>query len=352
MSDSNKSKAELIEELAALRESEEACRLFLDAMGDALMVLDTSKKVIEVNQAALDLWGYGSKGEMLNRPFVDYFPEQFLKQHYTRMEVAVRTGEVIPFETVVLTKDGQEVVVMLSGTAMRDAGGDLRGFVGVFRDITKLKRLEATLKHLTAMERQKLRSDLHDGTNQLLAGARLLATGLSQRLSTTHSDAAACASEIAQIVGEVQVSVREVAEGLDPLPAEPEALALALRELAYRTRDIYGIPCRLTSSEPVLIEDTDAATQLYLIAQEAVANAAKHAQAGRIDVTLSEQDEVVRLVVKDDGIGFPEESRNEGMGLGIMRDRSEKIGASFDVDPRKAGGTVVTCSWKKNPRPE
>lgn len=352
MGEKDRSKAELIEELAALRESEEACRRYLDAMGDALMVLDPDKAVIEVNDAALGLWRYKSKGELLGRSMVHFFPERDLAVHYARMERAVRTGEVMPFETHVLTKDGQEVVVMLSGTAMRDTSGDLRGFVGVFRDITKLKRLEATVEQLTAMERQKLRSDLHDGTNQLLAGARLMATSLAQRLTISDPEAAGEASEIAQVVGDVQVSVREIAEGLGPLSPGPEALAAALLELTIRTRDMYGVSCRFTSTQRVLIEDADAATQLYLIAQEAVANAAKHAQAENIEVTLSDQDGIVWLVVHDNGIGFDDESRGEGMGMGIMRDRSEKIGASIDIGSRKSGGTIVSCSWKKAPRPE
>jgi len=347
--DDRSSKDELIKELVTLRESEKTYRLYLDAMGDGLLVLDPQKNVMAVNTATVELWGYSAKEEMLNLPFVQLFPKRELNKHYVQMGKAVRTGTVRPFETIALTKSGNEIPVMLAGTAMRDDEGDLQGFAGVFRDITKLKRLENTIKHLTAMEREKLRGDLHDSTSQLLAGARLLATSLARRLSAAHPEAAANATEIALIVGDAQVSIREVAAGLRPLSARPDALVIALFELAVRTEETHGIPCRFTSREHVLIENSEAATQLYLIAQEAVSNATKHSQAGRITVTLSEQNKVLSLVVRDDGIGLSKEQPNAGMGMGIMRNRAKKIEASLDVGHGETGGTVVTCVWKNTP---
>lgn len=351
MDDSNKSKDELIEEIIALRESEQNCTHYLDSMGDALTVLDLNRNMLKVNLAAVRLWGCESKEEISNLRIEQRYPERVLSKIFHEMDIAERTGTVRPFESVVLTRQGKEIPVMISGTAMKNSEGELQGYVGVFRDITRLKQLENTVRHLTEMEREKLRCDLHDSTSQLLAAAQYLAASLIRSLSATHPEAAAHAEELARIVEDAQKSIRSVAEGLQPLPGEPQALATALGELAHRTNETRGIPCQFTLHEPVLIEDLDAAGQLYLIAQEAVANATQHARASKIEVSLSERDGVVRLVVRDDGVGISAGKWNERMGVGIMRSRSAKIGAYFDVEQGEAGGTIVTCTWNKTSPP-
>lgn len=297
----------------------------------------------------MELWDYDTKAEMLGLNLTDVFPERTLGRHYAEMKEAVDTDSLRPFETVALTKYGNEIPVLISGTALKDAKGELLGFVGAFRDITERKRLEQSLANIAEAERERLRRDLHDSVGQQLTGLRLLVTSLSRELSPTHPGVAARAAQIDQIAGDVMTSVRQIAKGLEPLSAGPDALVTALHELASHINSLYDVQCRFTSRQPVLVQNPDAGTHLLLIAQEAAANAVKHAQAGRITISLSERNSTLRLVVRDDGVGLSGRKQHKGMGMGIMRSRATLIGASFDVQAGKAGGTVVTCSWKKTP---
>ncbi len=169
MKDENKTKEQLINELAKLRQKISALEAsetdhmqaeeelkksetYIDAMGDALIVLNMQRQVIRFNKAAIELLGY-SQGEVPNLTFEKLFKEKEYDKHYAEMKRAVETGNVRAFETYLLKKDGKEVPVLLSGTAMKDTKGGPIGFVGVFRDITNNKRLEEELKKLVITDK-------------------------------------------------------------------------------------------------------------------------------------------------------------------------------------------------------
>jgi signal transduction histidine kinase len=90
--------------------------------------------------------------------------------------------------------------------------------------------------------------------------------------------------------------------------------------------------------------DNFTATHLYRIAQEAVNNAIKHGKAQRIEMSLTGENEDVRLKVLDNGIGIGDErGSGPGMGLRIMDYRAGLIGAAVQVAPSSDGGTLVSC---------
>jgi len=94
----------------------------------------------------------------------------------------------------------------------------------------------------------------------------------------------------------------------------------------------------------VSVEDEAAATHLYRIAQEAVNNAVKHADACLITICLANDESGIRLIVADDGRGLPGSAKdgNAGMGMRTMRYRASVLGGTLDV-AADAGGTRVTC---------
>jgi PAS domain S-box-containing protein len=129
---------------------------YIDAMGDALIVLNTQKQVIELNRAATELLGY-SQDEMEELTFEKIFPKKEHEKHYAEMKVVVETGTTRAFETAVLTKSKKEIPVMFSGSITRDIKG-IVSFLGVCRDITAHKQAEKDLKeaHLKLVESSRL----------------------------------------------------------------------------------------------------------------------------------------------------------------------------------------------------
>jgi PAS domain S-box-containing protein len=118
---------------------------YINAMGDALIVLDMERNVIHLNAAGINLFGYSQK-EMLCLTFEQLFPEREHVEHYKKMKAVIEDYELKPFETFGITKDGKEIPILLSGTIMKNTEGENIGFVGVCKDITEQKQLETERK--------------------------------------------------------------------------------------------------------------------------------------------------------------------------------------------------------------
>ena len=123
-------------------------KAYIDAMGDTLIVLNLERKVIKLNKAAIQLLGY-TEEDIPHLSFETIFPEKEHEKHYAEMKIALDTETIRPFETLLLTKDGEEIPVLISGTVFKDARNEPIGFVGVCRDITVLKRAEESLRKKT-----------------------------------------------------------------------------------------------------------------------------------------------------------------------------------------------------------
>jgi signal transduction histidine kinase len=129
---------------------------------------------------------------------------------------------------------------------------------------------------------------------------------------------------------------------------ESDALVNALQELATIQTKLTRIQCELHADGDISMPDDTAAMHLDRIAQEAVNNAVKHANARRIVIRIGPDErhpELTCLTIEDDGVGIsqtPEESA--GFGLQIMSYRSRMIGAQFDARRGPQGGTVVVCT--------
>jgi len=120
-------------------------KTYIDAMGDTLIVLNLERKVIKLNKAAIQLLGY-TEEDIPHLSFETIFPEKEHEKHYAEMKIALDTETIRPFETLLLTKDGEEIPVLISGTVFKNARNEPIGFVGVCRNIPERKQVEETLR--------------------------------------------------------------------------------------------------------------------------------------------------------------------------------------------------------------
>jgi signal transduction histidine kinase len=216
------------------------------------------------------------------------------------------------------------------------------GLVVTSNEVTGRKHLEHEVVEVSRRERLSIGRDLHDGLGQQLTGVALMLRGLMGRVQEHLPVAVDAVNEIAGAVEQSIESTRSLARGLLPLRTGSD-LAVALRELAARCRELYGLKVGVRA-EPAgdrPLDDVDA-THLYCIAQEALTNAARHAQATRVDIALSGAGKGVLLRISDDGVGIqPSESSYTGMGLNIMKYRAGMVGARLEIASREPRGTVV-----------
>ena len=118
----------------------------------------------------------------------------------------------------------------------------------------------------------------------------------------------------------------------------------ALADLARRTSQDHELAVEFVCPQPIRIDDDYVADQLYLIAQEAILNAANHARADQVCVRLERQGNTVSLRVQDNGVGFDHSTvSGNGLGLHIMPYRASTIGGSLAISTLSEGGTEVSC---------
>jgi signal transduction histidine kinase/PAS domain-containing protein len=204
-------------------------------------------------------------------------------------------------------------------------------------------------------ERQRLARELHDAVTQTLFSASLIAEVLPRLWEQDRDEGWRRLEELRQLTRGALAEMRTLLLELRPATLTETALGDLLRQL---TESIIGrarVPVKLEVDgkwEP----PAEVKVALYRIAQEALNNVAKHADATQVVVSLhctlpsSSQGEGprvrVELSVSDDGLGFdPEDLSPEHLGLGIMRERAEAIGAKLRIDSQLGHGTQVTVVW-------
>ncbi|MEV8608785.1 sensor histidine kinase [Amycolatopsis sp. NPDC051373] len=192
-------------------------------------------------------------------------------------------------------------------------------------------------------ERQRMAREIHDTLAQGLTG---IVTQLqaADRASSAESRQRHL-TQVHTLAKDSLTEARRAVQALRPEPLTDSRLPEALAELARRVRDTSGVAVTAeTSGEPVpLLPELE--VTLYRVAQEALANAEKHARASRIAVSLTYAGDVVLLDVRDDGAGFDPASpaRGDGTGFGLqaMRQRVRRVAGTFALESAPGEGTAV-----------
>jgi len=216
-------------------------------------------------------------------------------------------------------------------------------------EIVEREKLEKEVAEISHKEQQRIGQELHDGLGQELTGLGYLAETLFCDLQARGVPEAQTADKLASGVQHALDQTRTIANDLVSVELGANGLVSALQRLVANTQQRCGIPCQFHCSHPVPVEDAGVASQLFRIAQEAVNNAAKHAQAEHIAVKLGRKDRRITIQVHDDGVSIPGDLKQTGgMGLRIMQYRAAVIGATLDIRPGDGGGTLVTCTLDQN----
>jgi len=236
-------------------------------------------------------------------------------------------------------------VIAWSSTVIAGARGALEYAILTGIDATEAKRLERTILHISGREQRRIGQDLHDGQGQHLTGVAFMSKVLEQKLREKSLPEADDAAKIVALVNQAINRTRELSHGLLPVLSDAHGLMVTLERLALEVEDLFQVSCRFECDQPVLIPESDIATHLYHIAQEAVNNALKHGRPRRIAIRLAGGSEGSFLRVDDDGVGVHTSPGDRGMGLSIMSYRAKMIGGALEVRPGQDGGTTVCCTF-------
>ncbi|HTU23562.1 MAG TPA: PAS domain S-box protein [Gemmataceae bacterium] len=326
----------------ALRDSEEHLQAILSTAADAILTIDRNGIVQSANPSAERMFGYAAAG-MIGQNVKMLMPPPYRDEHDGYLARYLQTGEKriigIGREVEARRKDGSVFPVDLAVSEIEH----LKLFTGIIRDITQRKELEREVIEIASLEQRRIGNDLHDTVGQELTALNLLAKDLAETLQNDASKATPLLEQMIQGLQRSQQDLRAVLRGLLPVSVDTEGLMAALADLADHTQKEGKVVCVFDCPTPVSIADNLTATHLYLIAQEAVHNAVKHAHAKEIRIAL-ESNEGLVLRIQDDGTGIADRPvAVRGLGLRIMRNRAAIIGAKLAIEPAQPSGTLVTC---------
>ena len=231
---------------------------------------------------------------------------------------------------------------------VRNEAGEIYRIAGIIEDITERKLLEREVIEINDRERSRLGQDLHDGICQQLVSIAFATDLLRRDLIAKSPGEAIRAARITSLLDSAISQARNLSHALCPVNLAGDGLPVALRALAGSVSHGSGIVCDADCSESVFIHDYAVATHLYRIAQESVHNAIKHAHPSQILIRLSQAGDCIHLSITDNGLRSDEDGeRNFGIGLSIIKFRTNMAGGRVQIQKNAAGGTVISCAFQQ-----
>lgn len=330
------------------------------SMVDAVYAVDDQGVVLFANPAAVSILGYRAESELVGCP--SHATIHYLHPDGRPFDEADcpllrprQTGDAVRVDQDwFIRRDGSFVPVAYSSAPVTVGGR--RGAVVVFRDISERDRAEAErlraeeihasrtrLVQAALEERRRLGRDLHDGAQQRLINVIFALQAAARDVRDESAQRA-----IAAALEETQLAIRDLRDlgaGLDPSVLAHRGLAAAITSLTART------PLPVELDLPAERFDALVESTAYFVVSEALANAAKHAQASEAAVSVSAGDGRLVVSVADDGRGGALARPGRGTGLAGLTDRVEAVGGTLTVVSPKGGGTRVTAELPLNGEP-
>jgi two-component system sensor histidine kinase UhpB len=214
-------------------------------------------------------------------------------------------------------------------------------------DRLESERRESARQALRVLEgeRSRIARELHDEVGQTLTGAMLQVEGLSARIP---DDLREELDELRETARSGTEDVRRIARQLRPEALEDLGLQSALAALT----NSFGAQAQVQVErclEPSLRLSADEELVVYRVAQDALTNVARHAQATRVELRLQQNGALTTLTVRDDGRGLSPGALPSAHGIRGMRERAMLIGAQLQVDSTPGRGTEIKLSIPFNP---
>lgn len=319
----------------------------LDASLEGVFVFDAdSLRFVYANQGAATQVGY-PLDDLLTMTPLDLTPsideEDFrdLLQPLLAGRMSSRT-----VATRHRRRDGSEFdveCVFQPSPTSRENGG--RSIVAFCRDVTERleteRQLRATEQELHVLEdRERIARDLHDTVIQ-----RLFAAGMSLQATGARAEGAT-AERIRDVVDELDETIRDIRQAIFRLTVHNLDQASVRRRVVEVVEDEQGplgLSPELAFNGPLETMDDEVVDNLLATLREALSNVARHADAGRVQVEVSVDDDDIRLTVVDDGVGIAPD-HPEGNGLGNMAQRATGLGGTASVERAMPRGTRLTWS--------
>jgi PAS domain S-box-containing protein len=322
-----------------IKESEQKLLNVFNSSSDGIVITDFDFKIIEANQTLLEMIGFKSF-DKLKKSTIDEilpsYPEIFMKgtdkikpeDKISNLEIEMHNvkGNIIPVEI---------------NSKIIDHGGK-PAILTLVRDITERKTLEKklfeTIINTEEKEREKFAGDLHDEVGPLLSSLKMYISLLAETDDKKKKEY--ITPQIQTLIKEAITSVREISNDLSPHVLNNYGCVAAINSFIGMKRDFINVAfnqnlenVRFTQSVEIVV---------YRVVKELINNTIKHAKATNIEIKMYEEDNFIRLLYKDDGVGFiTDETVNlpsGSIGLLNIMSRVKTVNGKYKILSSKGSG--------------
>ena len=345
-----------------LRQSKETAERYLNIAAEIIISLDIRGDISLLNESGHRLLGY-QPGELIGENWFNTCVPAAVRAEITDVYRRLMGGEVEEFkryENAVLTQNGDERIILWHNTLLEE-DGRIVGLLSSGEDITERKfyeqeilRNREELRILTTRlaeaeenERRCIARELHDQVGQSLAVLGFSLNVIRERVAPTASESdLSSVDDSISMVDEISNTLRSVMDDLRPSVLDDYGLFSALSWYGDRYAEQTGIQTQVIGNKIDSRLAGNIENALFRIAQEALANVTRHAQAKHVAIALHDKGEFVEMLIRDDGSGFEETvpieiGERRGWGLVNMRERAEMIGGNIVVETTIKQGTTI-----------
>jgi len=323
------------------------------SLAGVYVVLD--ERFMYANDTFAAMFGY-AREEFIGRRMVDCVTpdsvEEVMRNYQKRISGEVRT---IHYFTKGVRKDGQIVHLELHASRVECRGRP--ALTGVALNVTDRVRAQQDLRssreHLRELtqhinrtrelERSRLAREVHDVMGGMLTSMKFDLSRIVRRTAGEgQEELHDIARDLVALVQDTIDTARLISDEARPASLDLLGLGAALAQAVEWFGVRHSVKVTMTGADAAQGLPSPVATQIFRIAQEALTNVARHAQARQVELNLSRDNGAFVLRLRDDGRGIDPVRRRPGsIGLFSMAERAREIGASFEIGPGPSGGTEV-----------
>ncbi|MBN2229637.1 MAG: PAS domain S-box protein [Candidatus Thorarchaeota archaeon] len=317
----------------ALEESEHRYRSLIETMDSGLSVDNGDGRMVLVNNALCRMLGYDSPPELIGHRITEIL-HGWTENHVHEKVEARKAGKIEHYEAQLIHKTGGVVPVVVTATPVLDKNGQYMGSMGVFTDISELKKTEAEVHFLLDLL-------LHDIGNQLqliIAGGDFLEKDIpSEQILRSKRYIMDGALRCLELIQKVRRAEESKSEPLSPTHLCTVAEAEA--ELLFKQRGVRADLCGL-EQDVVVYADQALSQLIWNLLENAVIHNNKEDKDKNIEVSGRSEDDQFILTIADNGPGIPNGKKNElfdptrrygGVGLHLVRRLAEKYSGSSPI---------------------
>jgi PAS domain S-box-containing protein len=391
----------------ALRTSEELHRLLFHLGPVAVYACDRSGVILKFNQRAAELWGrkpVSGENDRFCGSFKLFRSNGSAMRHANCPMAEVLSGKIAEArdkEVIIERPNASRLTCVVNIRALKNERGEITGAINCFYDITERKRADAVQRRLDVLaasnlklekeivrrqavelslkrseqhqrlllrrshamqeqlrnlshqilsvqeeERKKISRELHDEIAQSLAGINVLLGNLKAEAGVNGRGFQHQINRTQRLVEKSVDIVHRFARDLRPTLLDDLGLIPALHAFVKTFTQDTGVRVQVTVFAAIEKLDNARRTVLYRVAQEALTNVARHAQASTVELNIEKLADKVRMTIQDNGQCPPMDpmrkaQRGKRLGLIGMRERLEMVGGSFEIQCVKGKGTTV-----------